>query len=30
MPIRYDLHVWVAEENPSGVFVLFNPEVSCP
>jgi hypothetical protein len=30
MPIHYDLHVWVAEENPSGVFAMFNPEVSCP
>jgi hypothetical protein len=30
MPIHYDLHVWVAEKNPSGVFAMFNPEVSCP
>lgn len=29
MPIHYDLHVWVAEENPSGVFALFNPTLSC-
>ena len=29
MPIHYDMHVWVAEENPSGVFALFNPALSC-
>jgi hypothetical protein len=29
MPVHYDLHVWVAEENPSGVFALFNPAISC-
>lgn len=29
MPIHYDMHVWVAEKNPSGVFALFNPAVSC-
>ncbi len=29
MPVHYDLHVWVAEANPSGVFALFNPAISC-
>jgi hypothetical protein len=29
MPIHYDLHVWVAEQNPAGVFAQFNPDVSC-
>lgn len=29
MPIHYDLHVWVAEVNPSGLFPPFNPAVSC-
>jgi hypothetical protein len=29
MPIHYDLHVWVAEANPSGVFALGNPALSC-
>ncbi len=29
MPIHYDLHAWVAEINPSGVFALFNPALSC-
>lgn len=29
MPIHYDLHVWVAESNPSGAFALFNPALSC-
>jgi hypothetical protein len=29
MPIHYDLHVWVVENNPSGVFAQFNPAVSC-
>jgi hypothetical protein len=26
---HYDLHVWVAERNPSGVFAMFNPAISC-
>jgi hypothetical protein len=26
---HYDLHVWVAEANPSGVFAMFNPAISC-
>lgn len=29
MPIHYDLHVWVVEANPNGVFEQFNPAVSC-
>jgi len=29
MPWHYDLHVWVAEANPSGVFAMFNPAISC-
>ena len=29
MPVHYDMHVWVAETNPSGAFALFNPAVSC-
>ncbi|MBA2545710.1 MAG: hypothetical protein H0V15_02435 [Solirubrobacterales bacterium] len=29
MPIHYDLHVWVAEANPSGVFAPFNPALAC-
>jgi hypothetical protein len=29
MPIHYDLHVWVVEANPAGVFEQFNPAVSC-
>ncbi len=29
MPVHYDLHVWVAEANPSGVFSMFNPAVAC-
>jgi len=29
MPWHYDLHVWVAEANPSGVFAPFNPAISC-
>ena len=27
---HYDLHVWVAEDNPSGVFAQFNPAIACP
>jgi hypothetical protein len=30
MPIHYDLHVWIAESNPSGVFAQWNPAISCP
>jgi len=30
MPIHYDLHVWVAEKNPAGVFSPWNPAISCP
>lgn len=29
MPVHYDLHVWVAEQNPSGLFAAFNPAISC-
>jgi hypothetical protein len=29
MPVHYDLHVWVAEANPSGLFEMFNPAVAC-
>jgi hypothetical protein len=30
MPVHYDLHVWVAEHNPSGLFAMFNPTLTCP
>jgi hypothetical protein len=30
MPIHYDLHVWLAEHNPSGLFSQWNPAISCP
>lgn len=30
MPVHYDLHVWVAEENPNGVYAQWNPALSCP
>ena len=26
---HYDLHVWVWQNNPSGMFAHFNPTVSC-
>ena len=29
MPIHYDLHVWVAEANPAGVFAQWNPAIAC-
>jgi hypothetical protein len=29
MPIHYDLHVWLYEANPSGVFAPWNPRVDC-
>ena len=28
-PPHYDLHAWVWQSNPSGVFAPFNPNVSC-
>lgn len=30
MPIHYDLHVWLSEDNPAGLFAPFNPNLSCP
>ena len=30
MPIHYDLHIWVAEQNPTGLFAQFNPAIACP
>jgi hypothetical protein len=30
MPVHYDLHAWVWKRNPSGVFAMWNPRVSCP
>jgi len=30
MPIHYDLHVWLAKHNPSGLFSQWNPAISCP
>jgi hypothetical protein len=29
MPIHYDLHVWVWEANPDGMFAQWNPNVEC-
>ncbi len=29
MPVHYDLHAWVLEANPAGLFAAFNPKVSC-
>lgn len=29
MPVHYDLHVWLYERNPDGVFTAWNPAVSC-
>ena len=30
MPPHYDLHVWVWQANPDGMFAPFNPNVTCP
>jgi hypothetical protein len=27
---HWTLHVWLHEENPSGVFAPFNPKITCP
>ena len=29
MPVHYDLHVWLWEDNPSGTFTPFNPALVC-
>ncbi len=29
MPWHYDLHVWLWEDNPAGLFAMFNPAISC-
>ncbi|MEU7527247.1 hypothetical protein AB0A74_16045 [Saccharothrix sp. NPDC042600] len=29
MPVHYDLHAWVWEHNPDGMFTAFNPRVTC-
>jgi hypothetical protein len=30
MPVHYDLHLWVWEDNPAGVFAMWNPALACP
>jgi hypothetical protein len=30
MPVHFDLHVWVHEANPAGVYAQWNPALSCP
>jgi len=29
LPPHWSLHVWLYEDNPSGIFVPFNPNISC-
>ncbi len=29
MPVHYDLHVWLYDSNPAGVFAPWNPSVEC-
>ncbi len=29
MPVHYDLHAWIFQGNPDGVFADFNPKVRC-
>ncbi|RYC14314.1 hypothetical protein [Nocardioides zhouii] len=29
MPVHYDLHVWLFDSNPTGVFAPWNPSVDC-
>ena len=29
MPVHYDLHVWLFDSNPAGVFAAWNPSVRC-
>jgi hypothetical protein len=30
MPVHYDLHVWLWEHNPAGMFAQWNPRLNCP
>jgi hypothetical protein len=30
LPDHYELHAWIWQENPSGMFAPWNPKVSCP
>jgi hypothetical protein len=30
MPPHYDLHVWIWQPNPDGIFAEWNPSVTCP
>jgi len=30
MPIHYDLHVWLYQRNPAGLFATWNASVRCP
>ena len=30
MPWHWDLHVWIWQANPAGMFAQFNPSLSCP
>ena len=30
MPVHYDLHVWLWQSNPSGMFVRVNTDLTCP
>ena len=30
MPVHYDLHVWVWEDNPLGMFAQVNSNLACP
>lgn len=29
MPVHYDLHVWLWQANPTGIFSIWNPNVGC-
>lgn len=29
MPVHYDIHVWVWQSNPAGMFAPFNPNLDC-
>ncbi len=30
MPVHYDLHVWLWQANPAGIFAQWNPSLHCP
>lgn len=30
MPVHFDLHAWIWNHNPAGIFTGVNPNITCP